>query len=275
MPFVAKLHDEAANRAGIMAEVDRDHPGRRDRRRDTVARAIGAALFFAIVALITAGPDVMSRWTLTGFQLACVGIGGAYGIYLVAATRHTHVTLERAYSTHLEELSQRLRNMAYRDAVTGLYNHRYFREQLTHEIERSTRYGQPLALLVMDMNGFKQINDRYGHLTGDRFLGLVGEIIDRELRASDIGARYGGDEFVAILPNTTLSEARTTAAKLSIAVAGAAAISTAGETVQLGISCGAAVCPDDARTPGELIERADARLYELKARRKVQRAAVA
>lgn len=271
-PRVSKPHDSIKH-TGVMADVERDRPGRRDRRRDELARTLGGGLLLATVAVILVGPDFMSRWTLAGIQLACVGVGAAYGMYLAAATRHTHVTLERAYSTHLEELSQRLRNMAYRDAVTGLYNHRYFREQLTHEIERSTRYAQPLALLVMDLNGFKQINDLYGHLTGDRFLGLVGEVIDRELRASDIGARYGGDEFVAILPNTTLAEARAAAAKLSIAVASAAAITTSGESVQLGISCGAAVCPDDARTPGELIERADARLYEVKAQRKAKHVA--
>lgn len=273
---MSKSRDASSKHTGVIADVERSRPGRRDRRRDDLIRGIGGALLLATFVCIIIGPDVMSRWMATSVQLACVGAGAAYGIYLAASTRSTHVAIERAYSAHLEELSQRLRNMAYRDAVTGLYNHRYFREQLAHEIERSHRYDQPLALLVMDMNGFKQINDRYGHLTGDRFLGLVGEVIAREIRASDIGARYGGDEFVAILPNTTLSEAQATAAKLSVAVAGAAALTTSGESVQLGISCGAAVCPDDARTAGELIERADARLYEVKARRKASpRASVA
>jgi diguanylate cyclase (GGDEF)-like protein len=157
--------------------------------------------------------------------------------------------------------------MAYRDAVTGLYNHRYFREQLAHEIERSLRYGEPLSLILLDMNNFKEVNDRYGHFMGDRFLGLVGEVVDRQIRASDVGARYGGDEFVIILPSTPRAEAERAAEKLSEAVANCAAMTATGETVQLGISFGVATCAEDARTSSDLIEAADARLYEVKRKR--------
>jgi diguanylate cyclase (GGDEF)-like protein len=218
--------------------------------------------------VIVTGPNIMSRVASTGAQLVCVALAIAYGVFLAAHSRGRHVSLERAYSAHLEELSQRLRNMAYRDAVTGLYNHRYFREQLSHEVERATRYAQPLSLILLDMNNFKEINDRYGHFMGDRFLGLVGEMISRHVRASDVGARYGGDEFVVILPSTSSEEAHATAEKLSIAVANAAAMTATGEAVELGISFGVATCPFEAKSPNELIERADARLYEAKASRK-------
>jgi diguanylate cyclase (GGDEF)-like protein len=257
-----------------MDEVTGDHRRRGGRRRtDYVVQAAGAALLVGSVALIIAGPAVMSRWTVTVLQLLAVGAGVAYGLYLAAHSRQSHLGLERAYSSHLEELSQRLRNMAYRDAVTGLYNHRYFREQLQHEVERAVRYAQPLSLLLMDLNDFKQINDRYGHFMGDRFLGLVGEVIARHVRSSDVGARYGGDEFVVILPNTPADEAAATAEKLQAAVASCAAMTTTGEAVELGVSVGVASCPRDARTPGELIERADVRLYEAKARHKASRVA--
>ena len=236
-----------------------------------LVKLVGVAIAAWVGAVIVAGPSIMSRNTNTAVELFSVLCGVAYGIFLATHSRSTHVKLERAYSAHLEELSQRLRTMAYRDALTGLYNHRYFYEQLSHELERSQRYAQPLTLLLMDMNNFKDINDTYGHMVGDKFLGLVGQIIAKQIRSSDIGARYGGDEFVVILPNSSAAEARITADKLSEAVAHAAALSTNEESVQLGISIGIATCPDDSRVPGELIEIADSRLYEVKARRHVGR----
>jgi diguanylate cyclase (GGDEF)-like protein len=121
------------------------------------------------------------------------------------------------------------------------------------------------------MNNFKEINDRYGHFMGDRFLGLVGEVIEKQIRSSDVGARYGGDEFVIILPSTSREEAEATGEKLSAAVANCAAMTATGETVQLGISFGVATCPLDARAPSDLIEHADGLLYQAKARRRTGR----
>ncbi len=250
---------------GVMSEIDRGGRGRRTDETPTAIKVAGVAILVITLALIFIGPSVMSRTVVTALQAMCVIGGVAYGIYLAAHSRSRQIALERAYSTHLEELSQRLRNMAYRDAVTGLYNHRYFREQLQHEVERSSRYGTPLSLVLLDMNNFKGVNDRYGHFMGDRFLGMVGEVIARQVRSSDVGARYGGDEFVIILPSTTLEEAHATAEKLSAAVSACAAMTSSGDPVQLGISFGVASCPDEASTPSSLIEKADARLYEAKA----------
>lgn len=260
-----------ASPESVAEAMSRMRPRRRSRGLDHAIRAFGILLITATVGIISAGPSLMSREGYTAIQLFLVLTGAAYGVFLAAHSRTTHVGLERAYSAHLEELSQRLRNMAYRDAVTGLYNHRYFREQLSHELERSARYAQPLSMILMDMNNFKEINDRYGHFMGDKFLGLVGEVIDRQIRASDVGARYGGDEFVIVLPNTTAEEAASTGEKLVAAVASCAAMTASGEAVELGLSYGVAAFPVDAKTAGELIQQADARLYAVKAERKVGR----
>ena len=231
-------------------------------------RAIGAVLMAGTAALILMGPSVMSRNEYTALELLAVSLGAAYGIFLAAHSRTAHVGLERAYSGHLEELSQRLRTMAYQDALTGLYNHRYFYEQFSHEIERSLRYGEPLAVLLMDMNNFKQINDTYGHMVGDKFLSLVGQVIARQIRSSDIAARYGGDEFVVLLPSTTGDEARATAEKLAFGVANAAAVIPAEEQIKLRITIGVASCPDDSRSAGELLQIADTRMFESKPKRR-------
>ncbi len=262
---------EQAHRQSILDEIGpSSHAPRRG--PTAIVNAAGVALVAATVALVIAGPYLMSRTANTTADLVAVAAGIAYGIFLAAHSRSTHVKLERAYSAHLEELSQRLRTMAYRDALTGLYNHRYFYEQLSHEIERALRYNQPLAVLLMDMNNFKQINDTYGHLTGDKFLSLVGTVIEQQIRSSDVGARYGGDEFVVILPNTSAAEARATAEKLAFGVETAAAMTPNEEHVKLGISIGVATCPEDSRSAGELLEIADSRLYEVKAERRSGRA---
>ena len=187
---------------------------------------LGAALLGGTATLIVVGPAIMSRNAFTTLELLAVALGVAYGLLVASRSRASHLKTERAYSTHLEELSQRLRTMAYRDVLTGLYNHRYFHEQLSHEIDRSVRYGQPLSVLLFDMDNFKKINDTYGHLVGDKFLSLVGQIVLKHVRSSDIGARYGGDEFAIILPNTNADEAMLIASKLEEAVVRSAASTT-------------------------------------------------
>ncbi|WP_028586045.1 sensor domain-containing diguanylate cyclase [Desulfogranum mediterraneum] len=114
----------------------------------------------------------------------------------------------------LKEANDKLRELAFRDDLTGLYNHRYFQEVLEKELQRCHRYDHPLALIMLDIDYFKQINDTYGHPVGDRVLKEVGQRMVELVRKVDIVARYGGEEFAIILPEIGSSGARVLAQRI-------------------------------------------------------------
>jgi diguanylate cyclase (GGDEF)-like protein len=149
--------------------------------------------------------------------------------------------------------------LAELDSLTGLANRRVFHELLAREVARSRRYGRRLALIVLDLDDFKRINDRVGHLAGDAVLAEVGRRIRGCVRSTDIGCRVGGDEFAVILPESTRGDADHLAARIERAVAGEP-IAKAGT---LKVSAGVAeLSPDD--TASDLFERADEDLYQAK-----------
>jgi len=226
---------------------------------------IVAPLVASLVCWVFLSDGNVSQQTEQLVEVAGVTLLGVVGMGLAAYVRSRNQQIERAYSGHLEELSQRLRNLAYQDALTDLYNHRYFYEQLTHEIERSLRYGHPVSIILLDLDHFKEINDTYGHLMGDKLLALMGQIIRDQVRAADIPARYGGDEFAIILPDTSREAAEATAQKLSRAIAmGKTDAGATNENLPMSASLGVACCPEEARTVSELLQVADERVYASK-----------
>jgi diguanylate cyclase (GGDEF)-like protein/PAS domain S-box-containing protein len=110
-----------------------------------------------------------------------------------------------AYALHGLEIEEKLRKQAIRDGLTGLYNRTYFNERIQEEVERAKRYGHPLSFIMMDVDKFKEVNDRYSHLEGDEILKQAAEIIITSIREIDMAFRYGGDEFLLVLPETEKS----------------------------------------------------------------------
>jgi diguanylate cyclase (GGDEF)-like protein len=159
----------------------------------------------------------------------------------------------------------KIKQLVITDDLTGLYNSRYFFEQVEYEVERARRYHAPLSLVFFDLDRFKIVNDTYGHLVGSRLLAEVGAIVQFIIRKTDKAARYGGDEFVIILPQTEKDGALTLAVKLQNALKEQPFISNNVELMTVTGSFGVATFPDDAQNSSELINAADEAMYLVKA----------
>lgn len=163
---------------------------------------------------------------------------------------------------------ERLRLYGLMDALTGVANRRFFERRLGEEIERWFRRVEPLTCMLVDVDHFKTVNDRFGHQTGDRVLQEIAALLGRDLRAADMLARYGGEEFVLLLPNTTATQATTIAQRICAHAAhhrfrdGDPALAV---TVSIGVACLDADSELDGDAPGVwLLQQADAALYRAK-----------
>lgn len=169
--------------------------------------------------------------------------------------------------TELHEENTHLRSAALIDSLTGLYNNRFFRIQLETEMARTRRTGFPCCLLMLDLDNFKKINDTLGHLEGDRFLTQVARTFSQYVRATDIVCRYGGDEFVAILPSTRLFVAIRIANRFKNAVSEIPGATGCNVSASIGIAEFTVSSPWDA---DEFIDAADSAMYDAKSKGKNQ-----
>ncbi len=161
---------------------------------------------------------------------------------------------------------RRHRSLSHSDQLTGLYNRAYFEEFLAAEIRRSKRYSKSFAVAMVDIDRFKDFNDAYGHVAGDEALKAVAGIVRRAVRRSDLVARYGGEEVVLVMPETTLNQARIRLESIRAAIAAEAIkLPKRDERVRVTVSGGVACWPTDAENPDDLIHIADARLFHAKA----------
>jgi diguanylate cyclase (GGDEF)-like protein len=157
-----------------------------------------------------------------------------------------------------------LQQQAIRDSLTGLFNRRYMDETLEREMQRAERHQHPIGIIMLDIDHFKRFNDIYGHHAGDLLLQAVGRFLRTHTRGEDIACRYGGEEFILVLPEASLEETRRRAEHIRTAMKHIF-VEYSGQ--MLGgntISLGAAVFPDHGTTADSLIDEADRALYRAK-----------
>ena len=223
------------------------------------------------------GADAGTDLVHSGLAVPVPGETGPIGFLSVYSRSPEHRYAEDEIR-ELEELSQRAgpaienarsfreaKQLADLDALTGLHNRRYFHETLAREVARAHRYGRSLALIVFDLDDFKAINDRIGHLAGDAVLAETAERVKDVVRSADVACRVGGDEFSVILPESTTGDAD----QLYHRLLGAVSSRPVGQAGRLSISAGMAELREDDN-PTAFFERADEALYRAKERGKGQ-----
>jgi diguanylate cyclase (GGDEF)-like protein len=171
-----------------------------------------------------------------------------------------------ALAIHNARLHNKTKLMAITDFLTGLYNHRYFQQIFNQELGRAKRYSKVMSIIILDVDDFKKFNDRFGHPVGDKVLVSIGEIISKSLRKVDFAFRYGGEEFVLILPETSLEHAILAADRLRERIAREtedAVPEAVGQAIT--VSVGVACFPDDGTSREDLFKLMDDFLYQAKA----------
>lgn len=159
---------------------------------------------------------------------------------------------------------ERIRELTLIDDHTGLYNARHLYRSLESEVARSRRFGRTFSLIFLDLDRFKLVNDRHGHQAGSAVLKEVGEVLRTALRAMDVPVRYGGDEFVVLLPEADRGQAHAVAERLRRSVNRTEFLADRGLGVRITASFGIATFPDDGTTPEDLLRLADSAMYRVK-----------
>lgn len=237
-------------------------------------------LLTAIILAVIIGIFTLSSSAAFASLSLCLGLLGTYWIISLLLLDYANLwindtfinlavilTFVISYTIKYKNKSKDFEHtykLATTDSMTGLYNHRFFQEQMTFQIENAKRYNTNFSLVLIDIDFFKKFNDNYGHQAGDAVLKQVAELLKKSVRNSDIVARYGGEEMAIILPNNDFDHALAAAEKICKKIAETPFHLNPKLTKNVTISLGVATFPQHGQTPAELIEYSDKGLYKAK-----------
>jgi len=234
-----------------------------------ISRVIASALTAGVVVfLVLTAAD--QPWQYVGYPLLAA-LPLLYGIISARYVRLAHVDLLRRYQAQLMLRSVELEKMAAHDELTQLYNRRYFYERFKETVARARITKQSLALVLLDIDDLKKINDEYGHAVGDIMIANLARVIDRYIRTSDVPARLGGDEFAILMPDTDKRGAFGLAQRLWEDLDQAPMYEHEGLRVMLSISIGVSGFPWGGEDVDEMMHWADADMYANKVSRRLPR----
>ncbi len=243
-----------------------------------INRAVWASRF--IVSGLTAGvvaffvlTQADKPWQYVGYPLLAV-LPLLYGIVSARYIRLMQVDQLRRYEAQLMLRTMELEKMAAHDELTQLYNRRYFYERFQEMLARTRTSKQSLALVLLDIDGLKKINDEYGHAVGDIMIANLSKVIDRHIRTSDVPARLGGDEFAILMPDTDKRGAFALAQRLWEELEQIPMYEHEGLQVMLNVSIGVSGFPWGGEDVDEMMHWADADMYANKVSRHLPRRAI-
>ena len=214
------------------------------------------------------------EWQFALYSIAA-GAPLAYAFFCVVVTRRMQLSAYHRFKARLVMQMTDLQELVYRDEMTGLYNRRHFYEVLKIEVEKTRLSRQPLAILTMDLDGLKLINDEYGHAIGDEILTSLGKAMARHTRTQDVAARLGGDEFGIVMPGTDKRGAFALARRLWEDLERTPMYQDGDTSIMVTVSVGIAGYPWGGEEVEELIQWADADMYANKVSRKLARSGAA
>src|SRR5450631_801903 len=186
------------------------------------------------------------------------GFGDSELFFLQALSDYAAIAIENARAV------EKIQELTITDDVTGLYNARHLYKTLETEVYRSSRFNYEFTVLFIDLDHFKQVNDTHGHLVGSKLLAEIGYLVKAQLRLIDYAFRYGGDEFVVLLPQTGKDQALVVARRLRDALRASSFCREEGLNLNVRASIGLATYPHDARTAHDVIRQADGMMYVVK-----------
>lgn len=234
-----------------------------NRHRTIIVIAVSVGLLMAVVGAILLARSVLKP--LREFEKGMVRFSNDDLSYRLPLQNQDEIgRLAREFNTMAEKLMQqqhKLEELSVRDGLTGLYNRRELEKRLHEEVQRVRRYQRPLSVMMLDIDHFKSVNDRYGHQAGDEVLISVADLIQLNVRPVDLACRYGGEELTVILPETDEQGAHMVAERIRGMVANSITTTPQGDLLQVTVSIGFATFPRHGDTAADLIHAADQALY--------------